>query len=102
VPAASAPGAADPRLSRIAQAPARSVVALVGPPGSKADAEALLKKMQAALTGVHSDPASLQAQVLETPEGWRATVWPFTSREQAALINAVLVAHGLRTKAIDF
>ena len=80
----------------------RSVVALVGPAGSKAEAEASLKSMRNALAGLHSDPNSLQAMVIETPQGWRATVWPFNSREQAQLINAVLVARGLRTKAIDF
>jgi SPOR domain len=78
------------------------VVALVGPPGSKADAEALLKKMQASLVGVHGDPDTLQADVIQTPEGWRAAVWPFSSREQAQLINATLVARGFKTKAVNF
>lgn len=101
-PAASKPEPADPRLARLAQSPDRLVVALVGPPGSKAEAEALLKKMQAGLVGVHSNPQTLQADVIQTPEGWRATVWPFPSREQAQLINATLVARGLKTKAVNF
>jgi hypothetical protein len=92
----------DPRLERMAKAPARSIVALVGPAGSKADAEALLAKMKAGLVGVHSDPDALQADVVQTPEGWRATVWPFPSREQAQLINATLIARGLKTKAVNF
>lgn len=92
----------DPRLARMAQSKDRVVVALVGPPGSKAEAEALLKKMQEGLQGVHSDPAALQADVIQTPQGWRATVWPFPSREQAQLINATLVARGLKTKAVNF
>lgn len=93
---------ADPRLARLAQAPDAVAVALVGPPGSKAEAEALLKKMQAGLVGVHSNPQALQADVIQTPEGWRATIWPFPSREQAQLINATLVARGLKTKAVNF
>lgn len=93
---------ADPRLARLAQSPEKVVVALVGPPGSKAEAQALLKKMQAGLVGVHGNPEALQADVIQTPEGWRATVWPFPSREQAQLINATLVARGLKTKAINF
>ena len=93
---------ADPRLTRMAQSPDKVVVALVGPPGSKADAEALLKKMQASLAGVHGDPDTLQADVIQTPEGWRAAVWPFPSREQAQLINATLVARGFKTEAVNF
>lgn len=100
--AASKPEPADPRLTRLAQSPDKIVVALVGPPGSKAEAEALLAKMKAGLVGVHSDPNALQADVIQTPEGWRATVWPFPSREQAQLINATLVARGLKTKAVNF
>ena len=92
----------DPRLARLAQSPEKTIVALVGPPGSKAEAEALLKKMQAGLVGVHSNPEALQADVIQTPDGWRATVWPFPSREQAQLINATLVARGLKTKAVNF
>jgi hypothetical protein len=96
------PAPADPRLARLAEAPDSIAVALVGPPGSKADAEALLQKMKAGLAGVHSNPDALQADVIQTPEGWRATIWPFPSREQAQLVNATLVARGLKTKAVNF
>jgi hypothetical protein len=96
------PDPVDPRLVRMAKSPDKIVVALVGPPGSKAEAEALLKKMQASLEGVHGDPDGLQADVIQTPEGWRAAVWPFPSREQAQLINATLVARGFKTKAVNF
>ncbi|KQV47183.1 hypothetical protein ASC95_23625 [Pelomonas sp. Root1217] len=101
-PAASKPEPVDPRLARLAQSSDKIVVALVGPPGSKAEAEALLAKMKAGLVGVHGNPDALQADVIQTPEGWRATVWPFPSREQAQLINATLVARGLKTKAVNF
>lgn len=80
----------------------QSVVALVGPAGSRPAAEALLKKMREGLVGVTSDPAALEGDVIQTPEGWRAAVWPFASREQAQLINATLVARGFKTKAVNF
>ena len=101
-PKADPAAPADPRLARMAATPGKTAVALVGPPGTKAEAEALLKKMQAGLVGVHSNPDALQADVIQTPEGWRATIWPFPSREQAQLINATLVARGLKTKAVNF
>ncbi|MBV8125305.1 MAG: hypothetical protein JOY60_01935 [Burkholderiaceae bacterium] len=77
-------------------------VALVGPPmPSKDEALAYLQRMQnmaAPLIGAKS----MQSQVFQTPEGWRAAIWPFGSREEAQLINATLIARGLHTKAIDF
>lgn len=99
---AKKPDPADPRLARMAEAPGNAVVALVGPPGTKAEAEALLKRMQEGLKGVHNNPEALQGEVIQTPAGWRATVWPFPSREQAQLINATLVARGMKTKAVNF
>lgn len=78
------------------------MVALVGPVmGSKAEAEAYLLKMQPLIQPLVGKKA-LEQQVLQTPEGWRAAVWPFASREEAQLINAMLVARGLRTRALDF
>lgn len=101
-PAPAQAEAPDPRLASMASAPGKLAVALVGPPGSKEQAEALLARMKAGLAGVHSNPESLQSDVIQTPEGWRATIWPFPSREQAQLINATLVARGLKTKAVNF
>ncbi|MFN3861355.1 MAG: hypothetical protein ACK4R2_07780 [Roseateles sp.] len=100
--AAAATEPPDPHLAHLAATPGQAAVALVGPPGTKAQAEALLAKMKAGLVGVHSNPDALQADVIQTPEGWRATIWPFASREQAQLINATLVARGLKTKAVNF
>ena len=78
------------------------LVALVGPPmASKAEAEAYLQKMQPLIQPLVGRKV-LEQQVLQTPEGWRAAVWPFASREEAQLINAMLVARGLRTRAVDF
>lgn len=78
------------------------MVALVSPAmASKAEAEAYLQKMQPLIQPLVGKKA-LEHQVLQTPEGWRAAVWPFASREEAQLINAMLVARGLRTRAVDF
>ncbi|MGN6827756.1 hypothetical protein [Paucibacter sp. M5-1] len=83
--------------------PAGKQVALVGPAqASKAEAEAHLERMRAMLGQTVREPDSLQAQVFQTHEGWRAAIWPFASREQAQLINATLIARGLRTRAVDF
>ncbi|WP_349742149.1 hypothetical protein [Roseateles cavernae] len=83
--------------------PAGRQVALVGPAqASKAEAEAQLERMRAMLGQTVREPDRLQAQVFQTHEGWRAAIWPFASREQAQLINATLIARGLRTRAVDF
>lgn len=79
-----------------------TVVALVGPVSSnKAEAEAMLERMRVAVSATKGGGAT-QAQVFQTPDGWRPAVWPFASREEAQLINATLIARGLRTKAVDF
>jgi hypothetical protein len=86
-----------------AAAPDGRQVALVGPASrNKADAEATLARMSALLGQTVRDPSSLHAQVFQTKEGWRPAVWPFPSREQAQLVNATLIASGLRTRAVDF
>ncbi|MDY0743001.1 hypothetical protein SNE35_00715 [Paucibacter sp. R3-3] len=80
------------------------VVALVAPPTrNKAEAEAMLAKMQELVKPLQpNDSATMQAQLFESPEGWRAAIWPFGSRVEAQIINATLVARGLHTKAVDF
>jgi hypothetical protein len=78
-----------------------AVVALVGPVSTnKAEAEATLERMKVAIAATKG--GATQAQVFQTPEGWRPAVWPFASREEAQLINATLIARGLRTRAVDF
>lgn len=79
----------------------KPVVALVGPvSASKQEAEATLARMREMIAPMHS--GALQTQIVQTPEGWRPAVWPFDGREEAQLINATLVARGMRTKAVDF
>jgi len=79
------------------------VVALVAPPTrSKAEAEATLAKMQELVKPLQPADSIMQAQVFESPDGWRAAVWPFGSRIEAQIVNATLVARGLHTKAVDF
>jgi hypothetical protein len=78
-------------------------VALVGPgSANKADAEAMLARMLAHVQQTMGRDAPVQAQVFKSPEGWRPAIWPFVSREQAQLVNATLIARGVRAKAIDF
>jgi len=110
-PAASAAGtlsgeapseAAKTATARLA-ARSQSVVALVGPSlASKSDAEAMLTRMRAMVAQSVGDRSRLQAEVMQTPEGWRATIWPFATREEAQLINATLIARGMKTRAVDF
>ncbi|MBT9493805.1 MAG: hypothetical protein IV107_16010 [Paucibacter sp.] len=107
-PTAVTPRAAPPDPKAVAKAAAlvnKPVVALVGPvSANKADAEATLARMRNMLAPSQGGAggAALQAQVFQTPEGWRPAVWPFASREEAQLINATLIARGMRTRAVDF
>ncbi|RZI58757.1 MAG: hypothetical protein EOP37_14780 [Rubrivivax sp.] len=90
-------------MKRDPATPGAKVVALVGAPyKSKADAEAALARMRE-MVGQTTGGASLSGGVFQTKEGWRAAVWPFGSREEAQLINATLLARGIRgTRAVDF
>ena len=86
-----------------AGASSQTVVALVGPTSrSRGEAESMLLRMRTLIEPTQANPAALQAQVFQTPDGWRPAVWPFASREEAQLINATLIARGLRVKAVDF
>lgn len=101
--AATQKSGSDKPATSSAAAPESRQVALVGPASpSKAQAEATLERMRALLGQTVRDPGQLQGQVFKTQDGWRPAVWPFASREQAQLINATLIASGLRTKAVDF
>ena len=106
------PKAAPFQAERSASAPPGAmgkpvIVALVGPANKdKAEAEKLLASIMAVLQPDASHPIAglegLQSQVFLTPEGWRPAVYPFDSREQAQLVNAGLVARGLKTRAVNF
>jgi hypothetical protein len=88
---------------QIAGPSSQTVVALVGPTTrSRGEAETMLLRMRTLIEPTQANPAALQAQVFQTPDGWRPAVWPFASREEAQLINATLIARGLRVKAVDF
>lgn len=115
-PGASTPGAdADRRVAvddtgltslmkRGDAAPGAKLVALVGQPQkNKADAEAQLARMREMIGQTLGGGAAPNGEVFQTKEGWRAAVWPFGSREEAQLINATLLARGIRgTRAVDF
>jgi len=78
------------------------VVALVGQPHkTKADAEAQLGRMREMIGATTGNTPN--GEVFQTKDGWRAAVWPFGTREEAQLINATLLARGIRgTRAVDF
>lgn len=92
-----------PAAARVASLAKKPVVALVGPvSANKAEAEATLERMRTLVAPTQSGRSPMQAQVFQTPEGYRPALWPFASREEAQLINATLVARGMRTRAVDF
>lgn len=94
---------AEPKVAPVVPPLTSKPVALVGPPMAKrAEAEAYLARMKDMLSGVTRQPDSLQLQVIETPAGFVPTVWPFATREQAQLINATMIARGMKTRAVDF
>lgn len=85
-------------------APGAKLVALVGlPQKTKPEAEAQLARMQEMVgQTLRGGSQTLSGAVFQTKEGWRAAVWPFGSREEAQLINATLLARGVRARAVDF
>ncbi len=85
-------------------APGAKLVALVGlPQKTKPEAEAQLARMQEMVgQTLRGGSQTITGAVFQTKEGWRAAVWPFGSREEAQLINATLLARGVRARAVDF
>ncbi|MBH9553249.1 hypothetical protein [Inhella gelatinilytica] len=95
-------GADKPEHIRAAPTAAGPQVALVSPAfAKKAEAEERLSQMQAHLQATVRE-GDLQGEVFETPQGWRAAVWPFATRAEAQIVNATMVARGWKTRAVDF
>jgi hypothetical protein len=102
---AAAPAAStDPERPALRPVPAGSTpFALVSPGFAKReDAEAQLARMLDHAQKTVAPESRLQGEVLQTPQGWRAAVYPFASREEAALINATMVARGWKTRTVEF
>ncbi|OWQ93635.1 hypothetical protein CDN99_04035 [Roseateles aquatilis] len=90
-------------LMKRGAAPGGKLVALVTlPQKNKADAQAQLVRMREMIAQTTGGSAAANGEVFQTKEGWRAAVWPFGSREEAQLINATLLARGMRARAVDF
>ncbi|WP_197507032.1 hypothetical protein [Mitsuaria sp. 7] len=91
-------------MKRDGAAPGAKLVALVSQPHkTKADAEAQLARMREMIGATLGGNTVPNGEVFQTKDGWRAAVWPFGSREEAQLINATLLARGIRgTRAVDF
>lgn len=84
-------------------APGQTTLALVSPPFSRKDeAEAMLARMREHLQSALQTGETLDGGVFESPQGHRAAVWPFGSREEAQIVNATMVARGWRTRAVEF
>ena len=96
-------GAATPEQLRPGLPAQGPLIALVSPGSrSKAEAEAMLGRMTEHLKATMAQQAGLRGEVIETPEGWRAAVYPFATREEAAILNATMVARGWRTRSVTF
>ena len=103
IPEIPSRGAATPESIRPTAPASGPLVALVSPGmAKKADAEAMLARMREHLSQTMGKADGLQGEVLESPEGWRAAVWPFASREEAQILNATMVARGWKTRAMNF
>ncbi len=96
-------GAATPEQLRPGLSAQGPLIALVSPgTRSKAEAEAMLGRMTEHLKATMAQQSGLRGEVIETPEGWRAAVYPFATREEAAILNATMVARGWRTRSVTF
>jgi hypothetical protein len=99
----AAQGAATPDQIRPGAASSGPLIALVSPSfQSQAEAEAMLVRMTEHLKVTMASQTGLKAEVMQTPEGWRAAVYPFATREEAAILNATMVARGWRTRSVTF
>ncbi len=96
-------GAATPESIRPGVPAKGPLIALVSPAWkTRAEAEAMLARMTEHLKATMAQQAGLHGEVIETPEGWRAAVYPFATREEAAILNATMVARGWRTRSVSF
>jgi hypothetical protein len=66
------------------------------------EAQAMLNRMRQQVSIGMAVGTQLDGEVFESPQGFRAAVWPFASREEAQLVNATMIARGWRTRAVDF
>jgi hypothetical protein len=83
--------------------PGAATIALVSPGyAQRAEAQAMLSRIQEHLRATAGAGKALEGAVFESPQGYRAAVWPFASREEAQLLNATMIARGWRTRAMDF
>ncbi len=67
---------------------------------SRAASEMMLGFMQAAVAG-HTK-SSQHTEVLPDARGWRASWWPFVSRQEAERARAKLASNGLNAEIVEF
>lgn len=91
------------RVELRSTSPGAATIALVSPGfAQRAEAQAMLSRIQDHLRATAGAGKALEGAVFESPQGYRAAVWPFASREEAQLLNATMIARGWRTRAMDF
>ena len=96
-------GAATPEMIRPGLPSNGPLIALVSPGWkTRGEAEAMLARMTEHLKATMAQQGGLRGEVIESPEGWRAAVYPFATREEAAILNATMVARGWRTRSVSF
>lgn len=91
------------RLELRNTAPANDTIALVSRGyAQRAEAEAMLTRMLEHLRSTLGPGKPIEGAVFESPQGYRAATWPFSSREEAQVLNATMIARGWRTRAVNF
>jgi len=76
--------------------------ALVGAPmRSRADAEALLRRLRAETARIRH-PSATETSVMESPQGWRVSWWPFTTRKAAENAQRALGGQRIALEVVDF
>lgn len=97
-------GASDPERvrARVASTGERTLALVSSPYKTKADAESMLARMREHVTTALKATDALNGEVFESPQGYRAALYPFGSREEAQIVNATMVARGWRTRAMEF
>ena len=92
-----------PRLELRNAGPATDTIALVSRGyAQRAEAEAMLTRMLEHLRSTLGPGKPIEGAVFESPQGYRAATWPFSSREEAQVLNATMIARGWRTRAVNF
>ena len=100
-PAGGATGAAGAAGSGASAPSTSNQVFAVATPATRTRAGSQLRLV---LIGAPTTPVPGQphAEVMETAQGFRAVMWPFSSREEAEAVRADFEARGIPAEVIEF